>query len=316
MFDFEKLYIVLATEGHADLVEFCLNYAQGWTTLIETEMVLIASFFGHSQIVDLFLSNSVSRTFSSQHLDRHYKAMLGATAARRLSDLKQLAMGGDRSSFDDPIKDRTLGVDQFVFLRESLIGSAIYDYVTSGVHTDHSIIVFLLSKLKYTHVDVLYSFEKVLQVVQYHKNQAKAIVRFIDLLKFIEKEFSLEPMEHQAIYHELIKSVIKFVTERSSQCELLENFYDVVTEWLDLLVTSIDIQDALVETWIAQEETIKLFVTSLSELKGKQRKHWAQFDVAKKGNTLDEIQDSISRGDLSIDGYDRGGLQLIHLAGK
>ena len=281
-------------------------------------MVLVASFFGNSQIVDLFLSNSVSRTFCSQRLDRHYQAMLGATAARRLGDLKQLSMKDDQSALLDPIKKHTKDdvVSQFAILGKSLIGSAIYDYVTSGVQSDHSIIVFLLSKRKYTHVDVLYSFGLVLQVVQYSKNEANAILRFTDLSKFIAREFSIEPMEHQTIYQELIKLVIKFVTERSSQCELTDNFYDVVIEWLELLVNSVDIQDAQFENWFGRDETLKPFFTNLSALKSKQRKHWAQFDVVKKGNNLDEIQNSISRGDLSFNGYDRGGLQLIHLAGK
>eukprot|EP00956_Cyclotella_meneghiniana_P013913 scaffold20482_cov23-Cyclotella_meneghiniana.AAC.4 len=64
----------------------------------------------------------------------------------------------------------------------------------------------------------------------------------------------------------------------------------------------------------ARDEAIQPFISSLSALKDKQRKHWAQFDVVKKGNTLEEIKDSISRGDLNIEGYDRGGLKLIHLA--
>ena len=125
--------------------------------------------------------------------------MLGAMAARKLGDLKQLSMKDDQSALLDPIKKHTKDdvVSQFVILGKSLIGSAIYDYVTSGVHSDHSIIVFLLSKRKYTHVDVLYSFGLVLQVVQYSKNEANAILRFTDLSKFIAREFSIEPMEHQ-----------------------------------------------------------------------------------------------------------------------
>ena len=76
--DFDKLYITLAIEGRADLVEFCLDHARGWTALIEMEMVLVASFFGHSQFIDLFLSdaNVKSRTFCSVRLDRHYQALL------------------------------------------------------------------------------------------------------------------------------------------------------------------------------------------------------------------------------------------------
>eukprot|EP00956_Cyclotella_meneghiniana_P033867 scaffold99633_cov39-Cyclotella_meneghiniana.AAC.3 len=293
--ELKVLYIVLATEGHTDIVEFCLNHARGWTSMIELEMVLVASFFGQSQIVDLFLSNSASRTFSSKRLDRHYQAMLGATAARRLSDLKQLAMESDQSSFDDPIKGHTFGdkkVDHFRLLGKSLIGSAIYDYIT-GMHSDHSIVAFLVSKLDYTHVDALNLVELVLQIVQYLKNGASSIVRFVDLSKLMTREFSIEPMEHQTMYHDLINLVIKFVTERSSHCELPDNFFDVIIEWLESLVNSIDIQDVLVENWAARHEKIQPFITS---------------------NSLDEIQDFISRGDLNIDGYDRGGLQLIHLA--
>ena len=78
LMELKVLYIVLATEGHTDIVEFCLNHARGWTSMIELEMVLGASFLGHFQIVDIFLSNSVSRKFSSKHLDWYYRAMLGA----------------------------------------------------------------------------------------------------------------------------------------------------------------------------------------------------------------------------------------------
>eukprot|EP00956_Cyclotella_meneghiniana_P013912 scaffold20482_cov23-Cyclotella_meneghiniana.AAC.3 len=221
----EALYIVLASEGHADLVEFCLDNAHGWTPLIEMEMVLVASFFGQSQIVDLFLSNSVYRKFCSEHRDRHYQAMLGATAARRLNDLKQLAMESDQSSFDDPIKEHTRADDVsiFEFLGKSLIGSAIHNYIT-GVHSHLTMIIFLVSKLPYTHADVLYSVEQVMQVVGYSENVGNAIVRFIDLSKFMAEEFNIKPMEHQTMYHELIKLVIKYVTGQSRQFQLPECF--------------------------------------------------------------------------------------------
>lgn len=48
----------------------------------------------------------------------------------------------------------------------------------------------------------------------------------------------------------------------------------------------------------------------------KQREYWAQYDGVKKGQSLEEVQASISKGNLSTDGYDRAGLQLVHIAGK
>jgi hypothetical protein len=87
--------------------------------------------------------------------------------------------------------------------------------------------------------------------------------------------------------------------------------------WLTTLVEWVDIQDFDVSSLrYKKAQSIELFLGDLSQLKEKQRQNWTQFDGVKKGQSLEEVQKSVSSRSLSIDGYDRVGLQLVHLAGK
>jgi hypothetical protein len=319
-----ELGIVLATEGHTELVDFCMKNAAGWTEQVEAEMILAASFLGNADIVSLLLDSS-SHSFCLDIQYRYYDAMLGACAAGRKNDLQQLATESNDFLPDcDSIRNRPSysrdeteeeSTSAGSIISNSLVGSAIHGYVTE-VHSDVSTISFLVNNLKYTHADIMYALELVLAVIQCHMNEAQCILRLIELISLLSKELGFEPIQHHAQMKVLI-SLINDCTERIySTSNLPELFFPRILEWLESLINSIDIQDLKDPDYYLNREFSKEFYSAISALKEKQREYWVQFDGIKKGQPLLEIQHAIESGNLSLEGYDRGGLRLIHLAGK
>eukprot|EP00956_Cyclotella_meneghiniana_P045542 scaffold373608_cov103-Cyclotella_meneghiniana.AAC.3 len=272
---FNQVYFVLAIEGNADLVNFFLKHAQGWTAKIEVEMVFVASYFGHSHIVDIFLNDTYQK-FHSPPLDRHYHAMLGATAAKRLSDLRQLSEEINLSSLNDfdPLKDPTKS----------------YDY------NDAEGILGL-----YTYDDVMHSFELVLLEVGYYEHEGvDAILKIISLFNLLVKDYNLKPVQHQRRLHVLIQQIVEFITRKSSGFNIPDEFYSLFVELLESLIVSVDLQDIIVEYVFTKDNKVKEFVDNLSSLKEKQRRYWAQFDVVKKGGLLEDVKHSISCGNCFL----------------
>lgn len=107
--DIYHIHIILATEGFADLLEYCLRNLQGWTVHMELDVVRIAAFYGHSSILDLFLSGEgLLSTVSC----RIRAALFGLGEAGRSRDMIQLL-----DSY----------VDQYAFVKEERLSSEAND---------------------------------------------------------------------------------------------------------------------------------------------------------------------------------------------
>jgi hypothetical protein len=313
-----RLHLVVATEGHTELAKFCLEHLKGWTIQKEMEMVLAAAFVGHFDIVSLLLDDT-GHNFCSDCLTRHRQAMIGACIAGRCADLQQLAKEFDQKHplLDDPVRTHMKAKHETVdsIISRSLVASAVYGFVT-GSHSDPSTIAFLLQKLNYTVSDLLYSLELTLASIERRYDEADCILRFIDLFGRFVSSDGVEPIQYHSQAKRLLKLVAAFVARTSSSGS--DNYCLIATiGWLTTLVEWVDIQDFDVSSLrYKKAQSIELFLGDLSQLKEKQRQNWTQFDGVKKGQSLEEVQKSVSSRSLSIDGYDRVGLQLVHLAGK
>eukprot|EP00984_Skeletonema_dohrnii_P000128 scaffold38_cov113-Skeletonema_dohrnii-CCMP3373.AAC.2 len=73
--DLSGIHIVLATEGYSELMSFCLTNFNGWTATMELDVVRISSYFGHSTIAEMFLSEGPKNLLSDAS-DRHSEAIL------------------------------------------------------------------------------------------------------------------------------------------------------------------------------------------------------------------------------------------------
>lgn len=84
---FYHVHIVLATEGFAELLEYCLRNLQGWTVDMELDVVRIAAFYGHSSILELFLNGEGLHSTVSCRIRA---AVFGLGEAGRSCDMIQL----------------------------------------------------------------------------------------------------------------------------------------------------------------------------------------------------------------------------------
>lgn len=314
---------VIVVEAHIELVEFFLKNGRGWTRKVEIEMILAASFLGHTEIVSLLLDDNAGK-FCTTRQERCYGAMIGACASGRKSDLQVMMMNSGDVLPEDPIRaysrndgstdaekdDNSTTDTSASILKESLIGSAIYSYIM-GVHSDLTVVSFLVNNLKYSSTDTIFSLVHSLTVLQYYPNAADRILRAIDVFRFLSNEFRLEPVSHVKPI-KMMMNVVKECAERTHDKtgEEPQNVLSTICEWFESLIVQVDLQSLEID--LCRNELYNMF----SKTKEKQREYWAQFDVIKKGHSLADVQQAVQNEQLNIDGYDRGGLQLIHLAGK
>ena len=318
-FDLSRLYIYIVIEAQANIIHFCLNYIQGWTADIENDMVLSASFLGNTDVVNLLLHDNDHYSFCSEFHSRHYQAMLGACIAGRYCDLRRLADECNQR-LDDPI--RTFSESDFrskiedelslSIISRSLLASSIYSFITEA-HSNLQIISFIVHKWKFTNRNLIDSLEIAIVSIKWRLDGCQCVLRLFELYDFVYHKFTLRPVHHRLQLRGIAGMVLEIVG-RCSKSDRLKLSPQRVYDWLESLIKYADIQDLSVNThyfFDAQEGGDLLY-----KLKEKQRKYWAQFDAIKKGKSLFDVQQTVQSGHLSSTGYDRGGLQLIHLAGN
>ncbi|KAL7550282.1 hypothetical protein ACHAWF_013521 [Thalassiosira exigua] len=334
------IYINIATEGYSELVDFCLEHVQGWSASMELEMVRIASFMGHSSIIDIFLyrKNALDQNlFHSTVSDRYHSAAMGAAEAGHHQDLLHYSLHSPGTRFSDPIKEHMqdkahtindasevvltelLDVDDMAehlsednlaeLLRSKSIAVTTVSGYIKGTFSELSPISILVEKLNYSHEEVLYAMEFSLNSRRYYPDGAQCILRSLNLLN----ELDISLMQHERHVRSLAKIIAEFT--RHSTRVIPDNFYQPLVDWLGALIKWVDIQDLDVSNYFVEknQDELRTFVSQVCELKDRQRQYWSQFDVVKKG-TLAQIGGSIESGALAIDGRDRGGLLLTHLA--
>ena len=313
-YDRYQLNVVLATEGYAELTRFCLNNIGGWTVEMELDSIRIASYFGHTEIVDMFVYPERSFSFLSGINDRRNAAILGAGESLRYSDLVA-HVNNMHEIHTDPVQMEAIGVAKGA-MTKSLLVAVLYGYARE--RTDHDsktefkMLRFIADNFGYTHDEMLYSMEYLLNIsFKSRSESAKWIACIAELMSSVICAFGIKPATEMMI--QICKTMAsncnmwrdEIDTNRDGPNKILSWFQNVADLGIDLRPFRIDLLRMHEETDFGKE-----FV----ELEQKQLRQWSQFDVVKQGGTLDEVQEAVNNGNLIISRRDRGGLHLIHIS--
>eukprot|EP00984_Skeletonema_dohrnii_P014066 scaffold5878_cov108-Skeletonema_dohrnii-CCMP3373.AAC.2 len=303
-----QLNIVLATEGYAELMRFCLNNLGGWTAERELDAIRIASYFGHTKIVDMFLVPESGFSLLSNTKDRHNAAILGAGEALHHSSLV-VHVNNAYEIPTDPIKMKLLESDT---VSESLLVAVLNGYAIekSGHDVDSKselkTLRFITDKFGYTHDEVSYSMQRLLEYGGY---DLKWMACIVELMSNVIRVFG-QPTTAWMM------QICKVIVNRSDHVyQQFDNNTDgsiKILRWFKRVADfGIDLQPLRKDMMMHRDTG---FGKDFAELEQKQLRQWSHFDAVKQGGKLNEIQAAINNGSLITSSQDRGGLHLTHLS--
>jgi len=283
---------------------------------MKLEVVRVAAYFGHSSIVDNFVTND--DLLSSR------AAMCGAGEACRHRDLVQLVsqfgtphdkLTRSNKTIDEMKGDlNELGFEQqyenlLLFTGYSLLCAVLNGYVQASGKNDLNTLQYLVNELGYTHDNILFVLE-VLWDSYYLRRRGAS---FFDFFVNMTKALNLYPFMHHKRMGSLCKTVANSLDHGTKISKVEEAEAETkCLEWLDNLADDgIDIQQVTPSRFASDTNQ---FPDKLDDLRKKQLHKWSQFDIVKKEGTLEEIQTAIEQGRLALNSRDRGGLMLTHLS--
>ncbi|KAL7456712.1 hypothetical protein ACHAWC_009869, partial [Mediolabrus comicus] len=304
----------LAVQGYTELLQFCLTNLPGWTATLELNIVRIASFFGHSTMVDMLLSPTSADMLLSDSKDRRIAAVLGAGQALRYNDLVSFTTmyGAIPDSIKGKGRDEEENCEEKLQVIDSLLYAVITGYVVEGQHDDEvdnketlRTLSYLVEHLSYTHDDILYVVGRVLDRKGYIPGHLLSV---IDLLWSIIDKLGLHPACYLKQMQKICMIMVKECRGDKSSGELLSKVFEFIGR-ISNAGMDIEVFDEELSCYRENELSKKL-----TKLKQKQVTEWSQFDLIKKGGSLEDIQKVIADGGLTISSRDRGGLLLTHLS--
>jgi len=309
----------------SELLEYCVKKLEGWTSEMKHEVVRVAAYFGHSSIVD----NFVTSYDSLSPKDAARAAMCGAGEALRYRDLVQMVLQFG-TPYDKLTKsnktiaemkgDSNLEYEQqaeniLSYTSSSLLCAVINGYVQTSDKYDLNILQFLVNKLGYTHDNILFAMEVLWDSCYYTLYGTS----FFDLFMHMTKALKLSPFMHHKRMRSLCETVAKSFEHgfriSKSKVEEEDEAEAKCLEWLEYLADEegIDIQQLLSRRMHLNDDAFS-FPPKLRKIEEKQLNNLSSFDIVKKESTLEEIQSAIEQAELSLHGRDRGGLLLTHLS--
>ncbi|KAL7543061.1 hypothetical protein ACHAXR_012566 [Thalassiosira sp. AJA248-18] len=323
-----QLHIFLATEGFSDLLKYCVRNLKGWTADMELDVVRIAAFLGHSIIVDHFLSPE-NKAWISNPSDRFQAAILGMSEScrcRDLSDLLEMAGAQYHPLKEEILAPQDMNDDDFdrqrkkrkQYMEKSLICSVLHGYATETFDGDTDdknelkTLQLLVNKLNYTHKEIL----NAIHLVLLSGYDLEWVDKIVDLIQAIFKSLHLQPSMHHEQMQNLCKEIVgscerRWVRKTDGDPEVMAERR--IIKWLSTMASNgIDMQNMVKKSLFPDD--VNTFNDHFRALEKRQLHDWSQFDIVKKGGTLEEVQGIINRGALSIYDRDRGGLLLTHLS--
>ena len=311
------VHIILATEGFAELLEYCLRNLQGWTVDMELDVVRIAAFYGHSSILELFLTGEgLLSTVSC----RIRAALFGFGEAGRSRDMIQLLDSyGDQDAF---VKEERLSSDanfdsRKAYADKSLACAVINGYISFLSDRDMTTLLILVDRFDYTHDDIINAAATFLSTTIFGMEM---MGRFVDVMQSAFESLNLEPISHHKQMQGLCTEIVIFFDRRmwcSSDNETEESMtvQSRTLQWLSQIADQgIDIQNLAPDSYYRHDPGKTGFLPKYLELEKRQLNKWSRFDIIVNGGSLQEIQDVVEQGRLSIHARYRGGLMLTHLS--
>eukprot|EP00986_Skeletonema_menzelii_P020165 scaffold30419_cov154-Skeletonema_menzelii.AAC.1 len=321
---FRGAHIVLASEGYTELLRFCLSNIPGWNAAMELNVVRIASFFGHTSIVEMLLNPEAVFNLHSDEIDRHNAAIVGLGEALRYRDLECL-----KKIPRDSIMDKGRGIERKFegrseyedlqrkmectnqMMSESLIVAVLNSYATEIFDSDVDnktalkTLRLLVDNRIYAHDEIIYAVK--LLLAKGHTIEWKACI--LDLLQQIIDSLGLEPIFHPEQMQEIANEVTLLLDRRKdNEARAIKR---ILSFFAKLASAGIDIQ-RIGENLLYSEQSD--FKTEVASLQQKQLTDWSRFDIVKKGGSLADIKNAIRDGSLTVNLRDRGGLLLTHLS--
>jgi len=299
---------------------------------MKLEVVRVAAYFGHFNIVDSFVTNDKLSPMAATEVDNFATnddllssraAICGASEALRYRDLVQMVLQfgtpydkltRSNKTIAEMKGDSNLEYEQraknlLSYTSSSLLCAVINGHAHTSDKNDLNTLKYLVNNLGYTLGDILFVFEVLWS--SYMLRDAS----FFDLYEDITEELNLNPFMHHKRMRSLCETVAKSfehgirVSNNKVEAEVAEM---KCLKWLDKLADDgIDIQELISSRYSSETNQ---FPSKLNELEKKQLHKWSQFDVVKQEGTLEEIQAAIEQGGLALNGRDRGGLLLTHLS--
>lgn len=287
---------------------------------MKLEAVRVAAYFGHSSIVDNFVTSDDS--LSPKEAAR--AAMCGAGEACRHRDLVQLVsqfgtphdqLTRNKKKIDNMKGDSNLNHEQrskilLSFTGNSLLCAVLNGYVQASDKNDLNTLQYLVNNFGYTHDSILFALEVLW-------DSCYLVLRggsFFDFFLNMMKALNLYPFMHHKRMRSLCETVAKSF-EHGIRFSKVEEDEAKCLEWLgNLAEEGIDIQQLISPAFHRYCCDTNQFPPKLSELEKKQLNNWSSFDIVKQEGTLEEIQTAIEVGGLALNSRDRGGLMLTHLS--
>jgi len=185
----------------------------------------------------------------------------------------------------------------------------------------------LVDHLKYIVGSLLAAVDKVISHAHvgktYQTPQEAVLERSLDFFNVIKMRLGSDLVTQHKHLLKSVERIMEFVLSKlpSEDVKMSDDdkevFRSKVLSWLsDLIKLGADIQSLKVDyDHYSRNDNHQKFLESLKTLRQEQVEYWAQFDVIKK-KSLSHVQSAFDNGTLDIEGRDRGGLQLTHLAGE
>lgn len=312
--ELSRLFRVLAIEGYIELISWSRNRSS-WNTNMELEVVRIASFCGHRDVVEDFLD------YSSSDVNLLYVAMIGAAEAGNDTDLL-LYMGRSHGKLpSDPLLDsfdETLDLVPEKHVASSLVGSLVFAILSgsghrpeeyeANVNISHQRVMKRLVECSYVDArQILQASSIVMQVaetVQFYERCTMFLMHLID-------NYRLDFWKCQIEINRICEAYIRYFG--FTRCA--EELHDCAIGWFQFVTRlGFDIQSLNGCFPSYHTSTKEVFAAVFEPLKASQLASWSQYDLIIKGRELMEIQQAVNDGRIKLNLRYRQGLLLTHLS--
>ena len=327
----QALYLVLAVQGYDNLILWLLTHGRPWDGLKEREITRIASFFGHSDIVDMFIASDSTFSFESTPNDRLQSSILGAVEAGRLNDITEHLKGN--MFVDDPVLTN-FDKNKKILKGSILKGNGETDAQSGCLQSlvDNSLVFVsvyaFLQGSDTAHVDILRQLLRSGQYVIENILQAAELVltspfgydlsnweKLPELLDFLSGHAEFDVCKCNAILDRInqeLPSLCLIIEKHLDQEKELDRRQTFARLWLgDICVRRLGMD---IQSLDEQKIWISELKPCFARLKEEQREIWARFELLKGDYKLSEVKNKVDAGVFDLNARDRGGLHPAHVA--
>mmetsp|Transcript_16444 Transcript_16444/g.38138 ORF Transcript_16444/g.38138 Transcript_16444/m.38138 type:complete len:2423 (+) Transcript_16444:381-7649(+) len=318
-FDRKSAYIILATEGYFDLLDYFLQNIEGWDSTAELNVCRIAAFFGHSTIIARFLDDT-HHQFNSTLQDRQEQVVLGAAEALNPRDVMYCldqfgpTILSSLSKADDYFVTVVTNAEAEEFadlsppLTKSLLYAVLHNVCLDSDGSKQLVILgTLIEKFSFSDRIILAGLCFVLSCDLSDHYPSANVLNFIAAAV---KHFQIDVVSNGEILRQSCKCIIDGhnYIERSD-----EDCVHLYLDWIKKMAErGVNIQALTASNSFGWRRS-SIFA-EYTALANEQIARWNRFDMIKNDSLLVSIQNAIESGEIHLSDRDRGGQLLTHVA--